>query len=58
MAKHEHFKVVKRPDTPGPTYHIVELLPDGSSQTVAKSRSRRKANMSAGIRDSERTRPR
>jgi hypothetical protein len=55
MAKHNYFDVVKRTDTPGPSYHIRELQPNGSMRTVAKSSSRVKANMSAGIRDSERT---
>lgn len=55
MAKHRFFRVVKRTDTPGPDYHITEQQPNGSHQTVAKSTNRRKANMSAGIRDSERT---
>ena len=55
MAKHQHYRVVKRPDTPGPDYHIQERQPNGSMRTVAKSDDRTKANMSAGIRDSERT---
>lgn len=54
MAKHSYFKVVKRTDTPGPDYHIVEKFPDGTTRTVGKSDSRVKANMSAGIRDSQR----
>lgn len=54
MAKHSYHRVVKRTDTPGPAYSIVEELPGGRSRTVGKSDSRVRANMSAGIRDSAR----
>lgn len=54
MAKHSFFQVRKRTDTPGKPYSIVETLPGGRTRTVGTSDSRVKANMSAGIRDSER----
>lgn len=54
MARHSYFQVRKRTDTPGKPYSIIEKLPGGRTRTVATSDSRVKANMSAGIRDSER----
>ncbi len=52
MAKHEHYQVRKKPKgAPGKEYRIQEQTPDGY-RTIASSRSRIRANMSAGIRDS------